>query len=86
VEIYYSAAASVGGMAEKIAYELKDKLDKMFDLYGKLNVQNYTNGAPQTTFLILDRCYDAVSPLMRDFHYMPLLYELKDAQKHRVEG
>jgi hypothetical protein len=73
-------------MAEKISMELKEKLEKMFEQYGKLSVQNYTNSAPQTTFLILDRCYDAVTPLMRDFHYLPLMYDLKGCKKHRIEG
>jgi len=58
----------------------------MFELYGKYNVQNYTNNAPQTTFLILDRCYDAVTPLMRDFHYMPLLYDMTDCYKHKIQS
>lgn len=58
----------------------------MFDTYSKFNIQNYTNSAPQTTFLILDRNYDAVTPLMRDFHYLPLLYDMKDSHKHRIEG
>lgn len=37
-----------------------------------------------TTFVILDRSYDAVSPLVRDFHYLPLLYDLKDITYHKI--
>jgi len=37
-----------------------------------------------TTFLILDRSYDAVSPLVRDFHYLPLLYDLKNITNHKI--
>ena len=56
----------------------------MFDTFGKFNVQNYTSSAPQTTILILDRSYDAVTPLMRDFYYMPLLYDEKNCYKHKI--
>ena len=56
----------------------------MFDIYAKFNVQNYTSSAPQTTILILDRSYDAVTPLMRDFYYMPLLYDEKNCYKHKI--
>ena len=72
-------------MAEKLAFELKEKLEKMFDTFSKFNVQNYTSSAPQTTFLILDRNYDAITPLMRDFYYLPLLYEHKNAYRHKIE-
>mgnify|MGYP000980941801 CR=1 FL=1 len=57
----------------------------MFEIYSKFNIQNYTSSAPQTTFLILDRCYDAITPLIRDFHYFPLLYDENDCYKHRIE-
>ena len=73
-------------MAEKISFELKEKLEKMFDIYGKFSVQNYTSSAPQTTILILDRTFDAVTPLMRDFYYMPLLYDEKNCYKHKIEN
>ena len=57
----------------------------MFDIYAKFNVQNYTSSAPQTTILILDRSYDAVTPLMRDFYYLPLLYDEKNSYKHKIQ-
>lgn len=47
-------------------------------------MQNYNSSAPVTTFLILDRSYDAVSPLIRDFHYQPLFYDLKNVTNHRI--
>jgi hypothetical protein len=84
VEIYYTEQ-SVSNIAEKVSFQLKERLEKMFELYGRLNVQNYTNSAPQTTFLIFDRCYDAITPLMIDFHYMPLMYDTCNAHKHRVQ-
>lgn len=84
VEILYSPASTTN-MAEKLAFELKEKLEKMFDIYSKFSVQNYTSSAPQTTFLILDRNFDAITPLMRDFYYLPLLYDNKQAYKHKIE-
>ena len=57
----------------------------MFKTYEKNQSNNYTHDAPQTTFLILDRSFDAVSPLIRDFHYMPLLYEYKQVKEHKTE-
>ena len=56
----------------------------MFKIYDKMQSPNYTNSAPPITFLILDRSYDAVSPLLRDFYYMPLLYEYKKITKHTI--
>jgi len=47
-------------------------------------VPNYNNAAPLTTFLILDRSYDAVSPLIRDFHYGPLFYDIKNVINHKI--
>jgi hypothetical protein len=37
-----------------------------------------------TTFLILDRSYDPVSPLIRDYHYGPLFYDSKNITNHKV--
>lgn len=84
MEILYSAPTK-SNMAEKISIGLKEKLEKMFDVYSKFNIQNYTSSAPQTTFLILDRSYDAITPLIRDFHYLPLLYDYKNCNKHKIE-
>jgi len=39
-----------------------------------------------TIFLILDRPVDAVSPLVRDYHYLPLFYDLKDIKSHKING
>jgi hypothetical protein len=33
---------------------------------------------------VLDRSFDAVSPLVRDFHYMPLFYDLKNIKNHKL--
>lgn len=56
----------------------------MFKIFEKHSVPNYTSSAPLTTFLILDRSYDAVSPLVRDYHYGPLMYETKNITNHKV--
>jgi hypothetical protein len=56
----------------------------LFLFYEKFGAQNYNNSAPVTTLIILDRSYDVVSPLIRDFHYMPLFYDLKDVQNHKI--
>lgn len=48
-------------------------------------VPNYNSSAPVTTFLILDRSFDPVSPLVRDFHYLPLLYDYYDIKNHRYQ-
>ena len=39
-----------------------------------------------TIFLILERSVDAVSPLVRDYHYMSLFYDLKDIKNHKING
>ena len=57
----------------------------MFEIFGKFNVQNFSNNAPLTTLLILDRNYDVVTPLMRDFYYLPLLYDEKNCYRHKIE-
>jgi len=48
-----------------------------------MNVPNYNNSAPVITFLILDRSFDPVSPLVRDFHYLPLVYDYYDIKNHK---
>ena len=52
-------------------------------MYEKNNVPNYDSGAPQTTFLILDRTFDPVTPLLRDYHYGPMLYDFKNLESHK---
>ena len=56
----------------------------MLKIYEKNQTQNFSNSAPVTTFLILDRTFDAVTPLIRDFHYMPLMYEYKNVKNHKI--
>ena len=46
-------------------------------------VPNFNSGSPQTTFLILDRTIDPISPLVRDYHYGPLLYDFQDIKNHK---
>lgn len=84
VEILYSSPL-VSDFSERVALGLKEKLEKQFDTYHKYGVENLTSSAPPTTFLILDRSFDPVSPLVRDFHYMSLLYDLKNAEKHQIQ-
>jgi hypothetical protein len=50
----------------------------MFKTYEKDGTSNYHNSSPQTTFLILDRTIDPVSPLVRDYHYGPLFYDFNN--------
>lgn len=71
---------------EKVAYGLKERFEKLFKAYQKQNVQNYNSSAPVTTLLILDRSFDAVSPLVRDYHYLPLFYDLKDIKNHKINN
>lgn len=85
VEILYSKPVS-SNLSEKIALGLKERLEGMFKIYDKMQTNNYSNSSPQTTFVILDRSFDAVSPLVRDFHYMPLLYEMKGVKGHKISG
>ena len=47
-------------------------------------MHNYNSSANLTTFLILDRSYDSVSPLVRDYHYGPLFYDIKNIKNHKV--
>lgn len=77
VEIFYNKSA-LNNYAEKVALGLKDNLENLFKQYEKSNVPNYDSGAPQTTFLILDRTFDPVTPLLRDFHYGPMVYDFKN--------
>lgn len=84
VDILYSSPGYTN-LAEKIAFGVKEKLQNIFDIYIKKQTQNYTSSAPQTTLLILDRSFDVVTPMMKDFHYMPLLYDLKDCERHKIK-
>lgn len=83
VEIYYQKTQR-SSFTEKVALGLKERFENVFKTYEKYGIQNYNSSAPITTFLILDRCYDAVSPLVRDFHYLPLLYDLRNVANHRI--
>jgi hypothetical protein len=68
-----------------VALGLKDNLDNLFKLYERNSVPNYDSGAPQTTFLILDRTFDPLTPLIKDFHYGPMLYEFKNIENNKCE-
>lgn len=83
VEIYYQKSTTTPA-PEKIASGLKERFEQLFKVYNEHPVPNYTNSAPLTTFLILDRSYDPVSPLVRDYHYGPLFYDLKNVTGHKV--
>lgn len=83
VEIYYQKSIT-SSTPEKIALGLKEKFEQLFKSYNEHSVPNYSNSAPLTTFLILDRSVDPVSPLVRDYHYGPLFYDLKNIKNHKV--
>ena len=53
-------------------------------MYERQGVENYNSSAPTTTFLILDRSFDPVSPLVRDYHYGPFLYDVKNVHDHNI--
>ena len=63
---------------------MKESIESLFKSFEKNAVPNYNSSAPLTTFLILDRSYDPVSPLVRDFHYGPLFYDIKNIKNHKI--
>ena len=83
VEIFYQRSSNTL-LPEKIALGLKEKIESLFKSFEKNSVPNYNSSSPLTTFLILDRSYDAVSPLVRDYHYGPLFYDVKNITNHKV--
>ncbi len=41
--------------------------------------------AGKITLLIVDRSIDAVTPILRDFFYQPMLYDLKKVENDLIE-
>jgi hypothetical protein len=77
VEILYSAG-QVQNVSERIATGLHIRLQDMFNEFAKSRSPNFDPKASRITLVILDRSYDPVAPLVRDFHYLSMLSDLKE--------
>lgn len=52
---------------------------------GKKNDSILDHKAGRVTFLILDRTIDLLSPILHDFYYYPLLYDVLDIKNNVYE-
>ena len=83
VEILYSTG-QVQNVSERIAKGLELRLHDMFNEFGKCRSLNFDPKASRITLVILDRTYDPVSPLVRDFHYLSMLSDLKEITEFKA--
>lgn len=60
------------------------RLYDMFNEFGKCKSPNFDPKANKITLVILDRCYDPISPLVRDFHYLSMLSDIKEITEFKA--
>jgi len=86
VDLVYSRSGDIG-ICEKMSKPLIENLKAQI---AKLESNESTNdildpASGKITILIVDRAQDPVSPLMHDFFYQPMIYDLLDIKNNIAE-
>jgi len=74
VELIYNKADNK--LSEIVAEKVETRLGELFAALEKSGAENYDKSAGKINILILDRSYDPITPMLRDFFYQPLVYDL----------
>jgi len=63
--------------AEKLAAKLKANVEKLLDSLMREDSPVTSNPkCGKVNFVILDRHYDLLTPILHDFHYQPLIFDV----------
>ncbi|KRW98925.1 Sec1-like protein [Pseudocohnilembus persalinus] len=83
VEIVYNRESNK--ISESIALSVSQRLNSIVDdLKQNNNTDVLDKNAGKVTLFIFDRSIDPMTPLLRDFYYQPMLYDLLDIQNDIV--
>ena len=72
-------------VAEKVAKVLKERVNRFIEIKKKQEEDPNDEPPAPIKIVILDRSFDPLTPVLHDYHYQSMLYELMDAKGDVVE-
>lgn len=84
VDIVYSRSGDTG-VCEKMAKVLNENIKTQIKKLETTDVDVLDPSSGRVTILLVDRAQDPISPLMHDFFYQPMIYDLLDIKNNIAE-